>query len=159
MPCTCRLALGHGQASIFPHAYMRAITHVRSLLLVLSNQMETVLIGSRSADGLTVNISQPLRYSHAGQTVSVPQWGAKGGNGTSDVMLAAVVGLLSRNVKIVGVVSSAAPTYGGHVDVGAVVRAGATFYGVLDLNYVQLSRFVRCDAVKAKGCLQCIHDA
>ena len=64
----------------------------------------------------------------------MPAWAGKGG-GSPRVALAAAVGLLTRNVRVVGLdVNAVTPMYGAHVDVGEMPATNGAVAGSLDLR-------------------------
>ncbi|XP_026156055.1 fibrocystin-L-like [Mastacembelus armatus] len=89
-------------------------------------------ITNMSADGLVLTLNQPLTYTHIGETYSV--------SGTSlSYTLAADVGLLTRNIKIVGheYPDMLKDSFGARVLVGSYSWAGNTFTGKAQIRNVE----------------------
>jgi hypothetical protein len=109
------------------------------------SQLETAFITAVSSDGLTLTLDRPLAHTHAGQQLTVTEWGPRNSEGGGDdtVLLSAAVGLLTRNVRIEGAVidTSVGTNYGAHMVVGDIVRDSVLFSGTVNLTYVQLHHF------------------
>ena len=101
--------------------------------MLLAGQIESAYITGVSADGRTLTLDRALKYSHAGTTLTVPPWGTKGGNGTSSVVLAAVVGLLSRNIQF-GSADASVNGYGAHITVGELPLSNGAVVGSMNLR-------------------------
>ena len=86
-------------------------------------QVETNYITGVSADGRTLTLRSPLKYRHFAGPLSLH---ATAPAKLKNTRLAAAVGLLSRNVVVMGdmVHYSSAPSFGGHIYSG-IVKTGA----------------------------------
>ena len=86
-------------------------------------QVETNYITGVSADGRTLTLRSPLKYRHFAGPLSMH---ATAPAKLRNTRLAAAVGLLSRNVVVMGdtVSYSSAPSFGGHIYSG-IVKTGA----------------------------------
>ncbi|XP_062842250.1 fibrocystin-L-like [Trichomycterus rosablanca] len=95
-------------------------------------QTETRTITAVSNNNLTLTLDQPLTYTHIGENYTVP--------GTSKTYrLAGDVGLLSRNIKIVGEDYPALykESFGARVLVGAFTNQGINFRGKAQIRDVE----------------------
>jgi hypothetical protein len=105
-----------------------------------TTQLETATIASVSSNGRVVTLTKPLLYTHGAQNVSVNGWGERNvlGGGSPFVHQAAAVGLLSRNVRIIGADADVSG-WGAHIVVGSLLdSAGAvSSAGVANLSYVE----------------------
>ena len=118
-------------------------------------QEETAVIAGISPDGLTVTLERPLAFAHySGPAAPASATSPR----ATAARIACPVGLLTRNVRIIGNVSStpiliqnpysSAPpalgpdSYGGHIHVASIARpdmAQAQWrIGVVDLRYAEL---------------------
>ena len=126
-----------------------------------ANQMETAIVTGvtyvTASNTTVVTLNRALGYTHLCTVVSVAGWqgnnaslgqaggyGSGGGNGV--VPLCGVVGVLNRNVRLMGAdVNASTPNYGGHIMVGDLVRGpaygGGHVVGKLYLSSVQLHNF------------------
>ncbi len=90
------------------------------------NHAEERVIGSVSGDGLTVTLTEALKYTHTGVTETHTR---PTDNKSWSIELKAEVGLLSRNVKVQGDVFSDADGFGGHtMAMDSATTAPAAFY-------------------------------
>ncbi|XP_030644362.1 PKHD1 like 1, tandem duplicate 1 [Chanos chanos] len=95
-------------------------------------QTETRRITAVSADGRTLTLNQSLSYTHIGESFSV--------SGTSkSYRLAADVGLLSRNIKIIGqgYPGLYSESFGARVLVGSFYHGGITYRGKAQIRDVE----------------------
>ncbi|XP_066530272.1 fibrocystin-L-like [Hoplias malabaricus] len=95
-------------------------------------QTETRTITSVSSDGLTLTLDQPLSYTHIGENYTV--------TGTSQsYRLSGDVGLLSRNIKIIGedYPSLLTDSFGARVLVGAFSYGGINYRGKAQIRDVE----------------------
>eukprot|EP00048_Salpingoeca_helianthica_P015090 m.224971 g.224971 ORF g.224971 m.224971 type:complete len:4030 (+) comp16594_c0_seq1:296-12385(+) len=93
-------------------------------------QTENVTVAAVSGDGRTVNLTSALRFRHFAGLVD-------DGRGNL-VQLAAAVGVLTRNIVIEGVLSSANDVYGAHIFVAdATFSSGVRKQGSVFLNGVE----------------------
>ncbi|XP_061597205.1 fibrocystin-L-like isoform X1 [Cololabis saira] len=100
-----------------------------------ASETEKRRIAGVSADGRRLTLDQPLDHTHIGETHSVP--------GTSlSYVLAADVGLLSRNIRIVGqdYPDMAAELFGARLLVGAFSSAGIDYKGKAQIRNVEFFR-------------------
>lgn len=103
-----------------------------------ATQTETVIVAGVSVDGRTVSLRSPLTYTHAGQTVPTTAWGAPASAGPV-ITLASSVGLLTRNVVVMGTnVDDLTPNYGAHLSVGNLQRGANSYVGSVNISYAQL---------------------
>uniref|UniRef100_A0A8B9H868 Polycystic kidney and hepatic disease 1 (autosomal recessive)-like 1 n=1 Tax=Astyanax mexicanus TaxID=7994 RepID=A0A8B9H868_ASTMX len=95
-------------------------------------QTETRTITAISANNRTLNLDQPLTYTHIGGNYSV-------GGTSQSYRLAGEVGLLSRNIKIIGqdYPQLFSQSFGGRVLVGTFSHAGATYRGKAQIRNVE----------------------
>ena len=99
-----------------------------------NTQLDYAVIVDVGADNRTLTLDRPLVYNHSASALDVPAWAGKGG-GSPRVALAAAVGLLTRNVRVVGLdVNAVPPMYGAHVDVGEMPATNGAVAGSLDLR-------------------------
>uniref|UniRef100_W5KUJ5 PKHD1 like 1, tandem duplicate 2 n=1 Tax=Astyanax mexicanus TaxID=7994 RepID=W5KUJ5_ASTMX len=95
-------------------------------------QTETRTITAISANNRTLILDQPLTYTHIGGNYSV-------GGTSQSYRLAGEVGLLSRNIKIIGqdYPQLFSQSFGGRVLVGTFSYAGATYRGKAQIRNVE----------------------
>lgn len=100
-----------------------------------ASQLESAFIASVSSDKRTVTLNRTLSYGHMGQVLDVPEWRSMGGNST---LLAAAVGLLTRNVVIMGSdINAQTPNYGAIVTIGNLQQDGKAFVGSSNISFVE----------------------
>ncbi|XP_038131411.1 PKHD1 like 1, tandem duplicate 1 isoform X2 [Cyprinodon tularosa] len=100
-----------------------------------ASETEKHRISAVSADGLILTLSQPLSHTHVGGTHSV--------SGTSfSYTLAADVGLLSRNIRIIGEEYPAmmAESFGARLLVGTFSSQGISYKGKAQIRNVEFFR-------------------
>ncbi|XP_057684607.1 fibrocystin-L-like [Corythoichthys intestinalis] len=98
-------------------------------------ETEKCVIASVSPDSRTLTLSQPLRHTHVGESHSI--------EGTSlSYTLAADVGLLNRNIKIIGeeYPSMTDESFGARLLVGAFSSGGIDYRGSAQLRNVEFYR-------------------
>uniref|UniRef100_A0A8C5N9V4 Fibrocystin-L-like n=1 Tax=Gouania willdenowi TaxID=441366 RepID=A0A8C5N9V4_GOUWI len=91
-------------------------------------------IANVSEDGLVLTLDQPLTHTHIGETHSV--------SGTSSYTLAADVGHVTRNIKIIGVEypEMMEESFGARLLVGTFSDAGITYRGSAHIRNVEFVR-------------------
>ncbi|XP_024857831.1 fibrocystin-L isoform X2 [Kryptolebias marmoratus] len=97
-----------------------------------ASETEKHLITAVSADGRVLTLNQPLAHTHMGETHSV--------SGTSfSYILAADVGLLTRNIKIIGqeYPDMMAESFGARLLVGTFSSAGIQYKGKAQIRNVE----------------------
>jgi hypothetical protein len=100
-----------------------------------SSELETAVITAVSSDRTALTLSRALTYAHAGQYLPVTGWSLNGGI----VPLAAAVGLLTRNVKLIGAdVNASTVNYGASVVVGNLARVSGVRTGALFVSNTQV---------------------
>jgi hypothetical protein len=103
------------------------------------SETEAVTIAAVSADGKILTLSSPLRFRHFAGRLS-----SDSSSPVYNSVLAAAVGLLSRNVKVYGDMSaeSSESHHGGHILVTTVTLGGSvnrmTYRGQLELRHVEV---------------------
>jgi hypothetical protein len=103
------------------------------------SETETATIAAVSTDGKTLTLSSPLRFRHFAGRLS-----SDTSSPVYNSVLGAAVGLLSRNVKVLGDMSaeSSESHHGGHILVTTVTLGGSanrmTFRGRLELRHVEV---------------------
>jgi cell surface hyaluronidase len=119
-----------------------------------ASQAETAVIKSVSNIGgrSVLTLNRVLAFDHSCNEVAVAGWNGNGGaafgsgGGNGSISLCGVVGLLNRNVKIVGAnINASTVNYGGSMVVGDLVRppafGGGLVIGRVELNHVQVHNF------------------
>ena len=108
-----------------------------------AGQTEERTITSISNDGLTLSLNSPLTYSHLG--------GVHNTNSCS-VNISAEVGLLSRNIKILGTHPNAAVDVSDQQSYGCRVLVGTYFVDIS--GTIQYTGSAQLEGVEFKGCGQ-----
>lgn len=119
-----------------------------------ASQAETAVIQSVSTVGgrSVLVLNRVLSFNHSCNNVAVEGWNGNGGSafgsggGNGSISLCGVVGVLNRNVKLMGAnVNASTVNYGGSMMVGDLVRpaayGGGLVVGKLDLNQIQVHNF------------------
>ncbi len=104
-----------------------------------SSHLESALVTSVSPDNLTLGLDRALAHTHTFTTLPASTWAGSSSGRTAPVVLAAAVGLLNRNVVVLGSdIDAATPGYGATMTVGNLARNGNQYLGVVNISFAQL---------------------